>query len=107
VLGSTGNWSVRLLLIRKSHEIFTLSPSFPNDLLRCQVKAKKNSDRLGKLEGASRNVNGATARVVASTKAGRRQLDEAGESLADLASAMTLTQIKRREMDSQVTPVQW
>lgn len=54
------------------------------------------------LQNASRNVNGATARVVASTNAGRRQLEDANDSLVDLANTVTLTQIKRKEMDSQV-----
>ena len=66
------------------------------------MKASKGSERLTKLQSASRGVNGATARVVASTNAGRRQLDETGDSLKDLQSTVTLTQIKRKEMDSQV-----
>ena len=66
------------------------------------MKASKGSEKLGRLQSASRNVNGATARVVASTNAGRRQLDDASESMADIAATVTQTQVKRKEMDSQV-----
>ena len=52
-------------------------------------------------------MNGATARVVASTNAGRRQLEDANESIADLANTITLTQIKRKEMDSQASFSYW
>ncbi|XP_078482808.1 huntingtin-interacting protein 1 isoform X2 [Ciona intestinalis] len=81
-----------------SHEI---SASTAQLVAASRVKAGKNSTKLKTLQSASRNVNGATAKVVASTNAGRRQLDEVSESLEGLAS-VTLTQIKRKEMDSQV-----
>uniref|UniRef100_A0A8B9F8I9 Huntingtin-interacting protein 1-related protein n=1 Tax=Amazona collaria TaxID=241587 RepID=A0A8B9F8I9_9PSIT len=59
-----------------------------------KVKADKDSANLCKLQQASRGVNQATASVVASTKAGKSQVEEKGN--------MTLTQIKCQEMDSQV-----
>ncbi|NWS34566.1 HIP1 protein, partial [Polioptila caerulea] len=64
-----------------------------------KVKAEKDSTNLCKLQQASRGVNQATASVVASTKAGRSQVEE--KDSMDFSS-MTLTQIKRQEMDSQV-----
>ncbi|KAM7001276.1 huntingtin-interacting protein 1 [Passerculus sandwichensis] len=64
-----------------------------------KVKADKDSANLCKLQQASRGVNQATASVVASTKAGRSQVEE--KDSMDFSS-MTLTQIKRQEMDSQV-----
>jgi len=82
-----------------SHEI---SASTAQLVAASRVKAPDQSEKLQRLQSASRNVNGATARVVASTNAGRRQLDEASNSFADLSKAFTLTQIKRKEMDSQV-----
>uniref|UniRef100_H2YNT1 I/LWEQ domain-containing protein n=1 Tax=Ciona savignyi TaxID=51511 RepID=H2YNT1_CIOSA len=86
-------------LVVCSHEI---SASTAQLVAASRVKAGKESGKLKTLQSASRNVNGATARVVASTNAGRRQLDEVSESLEGLATAITLTQIKRKEMDSQV-----
>ncbi|KFO74529.1 Huntingtin-interacting protein 1, partial [Cuculus canorus] len=64
-----------------------------------KVKADKDSANLCKLQQASRGVTHATASVVASTKAGRSQVEE--KDSMDFSS-MTLTQIKRQEMDSQV-----
>ncbi|NWZ71787.1 HIP1 protein, partial [Acrocephalus arundinaceus] len=64
-----------------------------------KVKADKDSANLCRLQQASRGVNQATASVVASTKAGRSQVEE--KDNMDFSS-MTLTQIKRQEMDSQV-----
>ncbi|KFO61464.1 Huntingtin-interacting protein 1, partial [Corvus brachyrhynchos] len=64
-----------------------------------KVKADKDSTNLCKLQQASRGVNQATASVVASTKAGKSQVEE--KDSMDF-SGMTLTQIKRQEMDSQV-----
>ncbi|NXO70947.1 HIP1 protein, partial [Phainopepla nitens] len=64
-----------------------------------KVKADKDSTNLCKLQQASRGVNQATASVVASTKAGKSQVEE--KDSMDFSS-MTLTQIKRQEMDSQV-----
>ncbi|NXF24905.1 HIP1 protein, partial [Rhodinocichla rosea] len=64
-----------------------------------KVKADKDSANLCKLQQASRGVNQATASVVASTKAGKSQVEE--KDSMDFSS-MTLTQIKRQEMDSQV-----
>ncbi|XP_033924585.1 huntingtin-interacting protein 1 isoform X4 [Melopsittacus undulatus] len=64
-----------------------------------KVKADKDSANLCKLQQASRGVTQATASVVASTKAGKSQVEE--KDSMDFSS-MTLTQIKRQEMDSQV-----
>ncbi|KAM6315892.1 huntingtin-interacting protein 1 [Podargus strigoides] len=64
-----------------------------------KVKADKDSTNLCKLQQASRGVTQATASVVASTKAGKSQVEE--KDSMDFSS-MTLTQIKRQEMDSQV-----
>ncbi|KAM7033399.1 huntingtin-interacting protein 1 isoform 7-T7 [Acridotheres tristis] len=64
-----------------------------------KVKADKDSANLCKLQQASRGVNQATASVVASTKAGKSQVEE--KDSMDFSN-MTLTQIKRQEMDSQV-----
>ncbi|NXW83255.1 HIP1 protein, partial [Alopecoenas beccarii] len=64
-----------------------------------KVKADKDSANLCKLQQASRGVTQATAAVVASTKAGKSQVEE--KDSMDFSS-MTLTQIKRQEMDSQV-----
>ncbi|XP_040828753.1 huntingtin-interacting protein 1 isoform X1 [Ochotona curzoniae] len=64
-----------------------------------KVKADKDSPNLAKLQQASRGVNQATAGVVASTIAGKSQIEEIDSM--DF-SCMTLTQIKRQEMDSQV-----
>ncbi|NXI40820.1 HIP1 protein, partial [Galbula dea] len=64
-----------------------------------KVKADKDSANLCKLQQASRGVNQATATVVASTKAGKLQVEE--KDSMDFSS-MTLIQIKRQEMDSQV-----
>uniref|UniRef100_A0A8C3MFB6 Huntingtin-interacting protein 1 n=1 Tax=Geospiza parvula TaxID=87175 RepID=A0A8C3MFB6_GEOPR len=64
-----------------------------------KVKADKDSANLCKLQQASRGVNQATASVVASTKAGKSQVEEKDSMNF---SSMTLTQIKCQEMDSQV-----
>ncbi|XP_051847856.1 huntingtin-interacting protein 1 isoform X1 [Antechinus flavipes] len=64
-----------------------------------KVKADKDSANLAQLQQASRGVNQATAEVVASTMAGKSQIEET-ESMD--FSSLTLTQIKRQEMDSQV-----
>lgn len=48
-------------------------------LLSWQVKADKDSANLCKLQQASRGVNQATASVVASTKAGKSQVEEKGK----------------------------
>ncbi|MGH0157843.1 UNVERIFIED_CONTAM: hypothetical protein FKN15_036156 [Acipenser sinensis] len=63
------------------------------------VKADKGSANLGRLQQASRGVNQATASVVASTKNAKAQIEDT--ETMDFSS-MTLTQIKRQEMDSQV-----
>lgn len=47
-----------------------------------QVKADKDSANLCKLQQASRGVNQATASVVASTKAGKSQVEEKGKCWA-------------------------
>uniref|UniRef100_A0A3Q3EMI9 Huntingtin-interacting protein 1-related protein n=1 Tax=Kryptolebias marmoratus TaxID=37003 RepID=A0A3Q3EMI9_KRYMA len=64
-----------------------------------KVKADKDSTNLRRLQQASRGVTQATAAVVASTKSGKSQIEET--ETMDFSS-MTLTQIKRQEMDSQV-----
>ncbi|MGH0134308.1 UNVERIFIED_CONTAM: hypothetical protein FKN15_051710, partial [Acipenser sinensis] len=64
-----------------------------------KVKADKGSANLGRLQQASRGVNQATASVVASTKNAKAQIEDT--ETMDFSS-MTLTQIKRQEMDSQV-----
>uniref|UniRef100_A0A8B9PZQ3 Huntingtin-interacting protein 1-related protein n=1 Tax=Apteryx owenii TaxID=8824 RepID=A0A8B9PZQ3_APTOW len=74
-----------------SHEI---AASTAQLVAASKVKADKDSANLSKLQQASRGVNEATASVVASTKSGKSQIEEKGN--------MTLTQIKRQEMDSQV-----
>ncbi|KAI4559730.1 hypothetical protein MJG53_018256 [Ovis ammon polii x Ovis aries] len=64
-----------------------------------KVKADKNSPNLAQLLQASRAVNQATAEVVASTISGKSQIEDTDSM--DFSS-ITLTQIKRQEMDSQV-----
>uniref|UniRef100_A0A8C2XG07 Huntingtin-interacting protein 1-related protein n=1 Tax=Cyclopterus lumpus TaxID=8103 RepID=A0A8C2XG07_CYCLU len=64
-----------------------------------KVKADKDSANLQRLQKASRAVTQATAGVVASTKSGKSQIEE--KDTMDFSS-MTLTQIKRQEMDTQV-----
>uniref|UniRef100_A0A8C2XPF3 Huntingtin-interacting protein 1-related protein n=1 Tax=Cyclopterus lumpus TaxID=8103 RepID=A0A8C2XPF3_CYCLU len=65
-----------------------------------KVKADKDSANLQRLQKASRAVTQATAGVVASTKSGKSQIEE--KDTMDFSS-MTLTQIKRQEMDTQVS----
>ncbi|XP_060612819.2 huntingtin-interacting protein 1 isoform X1 [Anolis sagrei] len=79
-----------------SHEI---AASTAQLVAASKVKADKESGNLRRLQAASRGVNQATAGVVASTKAAQSQAQETDSM--DF-SAMTLTQIKRQEMDSQV-----
>uniref|UniRef100_A0A8C5WWU5 Huntingtin interacting protein 1 n=1 Tax=Laticauda laticaudata TaxID=8630 RepID=A0A8C5WWU5_LATLA len=79
-----------------SHEI---AASTAQLVAASKVKADKDSVNLSKLQIASRGVNQATAKVVASTKSGQSQIQE--KDSMDF-SDMTLTQIKRQEMDSQV-----
>uniref|UniRef100_A0A8C0GAN2 I/LWEQ domain-containing protein n=1 Tax=Chelonoidis abingdonii TaxID=106734 RepID=A0A8C0GAN2_CHEAB len=79
-----------------SHEI---AASTAQLVAASKVKADKDSANLAKLRQASRGVNQATAGVVASTKSGKSQIEE--KDSMDFSS-MTLTQIKRQEMDSQV-----
>ncbi|XP_065587741.1 huntingtin-interacting protein 1 [Cyrtonyx montezumae] len=79
-----------------SHEI---AASTAQLVAASKVKADKDSTNLSKLQQASRSVNQATASVVASTKSGKSQIEE--KDSMDFSS-MTLTQIKRQEMDSQV-----
>ncbi|XP_026514192.1 huntingtin-interacting protein 1 isoform X3 [Terrapene carolina triunguis] len=79
-----------------SHEI---AASTAQLVAASKVKADKDSANLAKLRQASRGVNQATASVVASTKSGKSQIEE--KDSMDFSS-MTLTQIKRQEMDSQV-----
>uniref|UniRef100_A0A8W4FAP8 Huntingtin interacting protein 1 n=1 Tax=Sus scrofa TaxID=9823 RepID=A0A8W4FAP8_PIG len=63
-----------------------------------KVKADKDSPNLAQLQQASRGVNQATAAVVASTVSGKLQIEDTD----NMDFSMTLTQIKRQEMDSQV-----
>ncbi|XP_045317344.1 huntingtin-interacting protein 1 isoform X2 [Leopardus geoffroyi] len=79
-----------------SHEI---AASTAQLVAASKVKADKDSPNLAQLQHASRGVNQATATVVASTISGKSQIEETDNM--DFSS-MTLTQIKRQEMDSQV-----
>ncbi|XP_007518015.1 huntingtin-interacting protein 1 isoform X2 [Erinaceus europaeus] len=79
-----------------SHEI---AASTAQLVAASKVKADKDSSNLAQLQQASRGVNQATATVVASTTASKSQIEETDNM--DFSS-MTLTQIKRQEMDSQV-----
>ncbi|XP_012887272.1 PREDICTED: huntingtin-interacting protein 1 [Dipodomys ordii] len=79
-----------------SHEI---AASTAQLVAASKVKADKDSPNLAQLQQASRGVNQATAGVVASTISGKSQIEESDSM--DFSS-MTLTQIKRQEMDSQV-----
>ncbi|PNJ85468.1 HIP1 isoform 3 [Pongo abelii] len=79
-----------------SHEI---AASTAQLVAASKVKADKDSPNLAQLQQASRGVNQATAGIVASTISGKSQIEETDNM--DFSS-MTLTQIKRQEMDSQV-----
>ncbi|XP_010769170.1 huntingtin-interacting protein 1 isoform X3 [Notothenia coriiceps] len=79
-----------------SHEI---AASTAQLVAASKVKADKDSANLQRLQQASRGVTQATAAVVASTKSGKSQIEE--KDTMDFSS-MTLTQIKRQEMDAQV-----
>ncbi|XP_070761513.1 huntingtin-interacting protein 1 [Enoplosus armatus] len=79
-----------------SHEI---AASTAQLVAASKVKADKDSSNLHRLQQASRGVTQATAAVVASTKSGKSQIEET--DTMDFSS-MTLTQIKRQEMDAQV-----
>ncbi|KAK2509858.1 hypothetical protein MC885_007240 [Smutsia gigantea] len=79
-----------------SHEI---AASTAQLVAASKVKADKDSPNLARLQQASRGVSQATAAVVASTISGKSQIEETDSM--DFSS-MTLTQIKRQEMDSQV-----
>ncbi|XP_045642175.1 huntingtin-interacting protein 1 isoform X1 [Ursus americanus] len=79
-----------------SHEI---AASTAQLVAASKVKADKDSPNLARLQQASRGVSQATATVVASTISGKSQIEETDNM--DFSS-MTLTQIKRQEMDSQV-----
>ncbi|KAK0135121.1 Huntingtin-interacting protein 1 [Merluccius polli] len=79
-----------------SHEI---AASTAQLVAASKVKADKDSANLHRLQQASRGVAQATAGVVASTKSGKSQIEETDTMNF---SSMTLTQIKRQEMDSQV-----
>lgn len=82
-----------------SHEI---AASTAQLVAASRVKASKRSPKLPKLQKCSKDVNAAAGRVVASTNAGRKQIDDTGDDLSNDLSKFTLTQIKRKEMDSQV-----
>ncbi|XP_014865098.1 PREDICTED: huntingtin-interacting protein 1 isoform X2 [Poecilia mexicana] len=79
-----------------SHEI---AASTAQLVAASKVKADKDSANLHRLQQASRGVTQATAAVVASTKSGKSQIEDT--ETMDFSS-MTLTQIKRQEMDAQV-----
>ncbi|XP_067222202.1 huntingtin-interacting protein 1 isoform X3 [Chanodichthys erythropterus] len=79
-----------------SHEI---AASTAQLVAASKVKADKGSTNLSRLQQASKGVTQATAGVVASTKSGKSQIEDT--ETMDF-SAMTLTQIKRQEMDAQV-----
>uniref|UniRef100_A0A8C5A522 Huntingtin interacting protein 1 n=1 Tax=Gadus morhua TaxID=8049 RepID=A0A8C5A522_GADMO len=79
-----------------SHEI---AASTAQLVAASKVKADKDSSNLQRLQQASRGVAQATAGVVASTKSGKSQIEETDTMNF---TSMTLTQIKRQEMDSQV-----
>ncbi|XP_041851507.1 huntingtin-interacting protein 1 isoform X2 [Melanotaenia boesemani] len=79
-----------------SHEI---AASTAQLVAASKVKADKDSSNLRRLQQASRGVTQATAAVVASTKSGKSQIEDT--ETMDFSS-MTLTQIKRQEMDAQV-----
>ncbi|XP_058655734.1 huntingtin-interacting protein 1 isoform X2 [Onychostoma macrolepis] len=79
-----------------SHEI---AASTAQLVAASKVKADKDSPNLSRLQQASKGVTQATAGVVASTKSGKSQIED--KETMDF-SAMTLTQIKRQEMDAQV-----
>ncbi|XP_075871077.1 huntingtin-interacting protein 1 isoform X2 [Nelusetta ayraudi] len=79
-----------------SHEI---AASTAQLVAASKVKADKDSGNLRRLQQASRGVTQAAAAVVASTKSGKSQIEDT--DTMDFSS-MTLTQIKRQEMDSQV-----
>ncbi|XP_073421647.1 huntingtin-interacting protein 1 isoform X2 [Dendrobates tinctorius] len=83
-------------LIVCSHEI---AASTAQLVAASKVKAEKNSSNLTRLQQASKVVNHNAAGVVASTKSVKSQIEEV--ETMDF-STMTLTQIKRQEMDSQV-----
>ncbi|XP_077150491.1 huntingtin-interacting protein 1 [Ranitomeya variabilis] len=83
-------------LIVCSHEI---AASTAQLVAASKVKAEKNSSNLTRLQQASKVVNHNAAGVVASTKSVKSQIEEV--ETMDFSS-MTLTQIKRQEMDSQV-----
>ncbi|KAM8977063.1 huntingtin-interacting protein 1 [Pelodytes ibericus] len=83
-------------LIVCSHEI---AASTAQLVAASKVKAEKDSGNLARLQKASKVVNHNAAGVVASTKSVKSQIEE--KDTMDFSS-MTLTQIKRQEMDSQV-----
>ncbi|KAM5181342.1 huntingtin-interacting protein 1 [Mantella aurantiaca] len=83
-------------LIVCSHEI---AASTAQLVAASKVKAEKGSTNLTRLQQASKVVNHNAAGVVASTKSVKSQIDEV--ETMDF-STLTLTQIKRQEMDSQV-----
>ncbi|XP_002933593.2 huntingtin-interacting protein 1 [Xenopus tropicalis] len=83
-------------LIVCSHEI---AASTAQLVAASKVKAEKDNANLSRLQQASKVVNQNAAGVVASTKCVMSQIEE--KDTMDFSS-MTLTQIKRKEMDSQV-----
>uniref|UniRef100_UPI00358DE863 huntingtin-interacting protein 1-like n=1 Tax=Myxine glutinosa TaxID=7769 RepID=UPI00358DE863 len=83
-------------LIVCSHEV---TASTAHLVAASKVKAEKGSGKLRRLQQASRAVTDATACVVASAKFAQEQTEE--KATLDF-SRLTLTQVKRQEMDTQV-----
>uniref|UniRef100_A0A8D0FHY3 I/LWEQ domain-containing protein n=1 Tax=Strix occidentalis caurina TaxID=311401 RepID=A0A8D0FHY3_STROC len=67
-----------------------------------KVKADKDSTNLCKLQQASRGVNQATAGVVASTKAGKSQVEEKGKCGAARAQTCPGTSVRVLELENQL-----
>lgn len=82
-----------------SHEI---AASTAQLVAASRVKANKMSEKLPKVQAASKDVNAAAGQVVASANTARKQIEEGDEDITKDLSKVTLTQIKRKEMDSQV-----
>jgi len=76
-----------------------ISASVAQLFVSSRVKADRGSERLSLLGQASKQVNEATASVIASVKSGKQTLEE--EELFDF-SAFSIHDAKRGEMESQV-----
>lgn len=82
-----------------SHEI---AASTAQLVAASRVKANKLSQKLPKVQAASKDVNAAAGQVVASANTARKQIEDVAEDVTKDLSNISLTQIKRKEMDSQV-----